>query len=268
MESLDFFATHPVFTHDEYAQSRLGGPADRSPRTVDSLLRKHCAAGRIVRVRRGLYASVPAGTRPESVEVEPYLLATKVSPDATVSHHAALQFHGRAYSLWNQVTFATQESTRPFHFGGMAYVPVKLPAAAVASGQAAAGVVQMAHGGGLVRVTTLERAMVDVLHAPQLAGGWEEIWRSLETVEFFDLDAVLSYTLALNTALTVARVGLFLEQHRGTLYVEDRHLDVLAAHRPSQNRYLDASREQGRLVPRWRLIVPERVLDRTWAEVA
>lgn len=91
--SEEYFQSHPVFTHEEYARSRDKG----SPRTVDSLLRKHAESGRIVRVRRGLYVSVPPGTAAETVD--PYLLATKATSDAAVSHHAALQFHGRTYSL-------------------------------------------------------------------------------------------------------------------------------------------------------------------------
>ncbi|HAM44621.1 MAG TPA: transcriptional regulator, partial [Propionibacteriaceae bacterium] len=124
------------------------------------------------------------------------------------------------------------------------------------------------HGGGVVRVTRLERTLVDVLHAPASAGGWEEIWRSLEMVEFFDLDAVISYTLRLGSALTTARVGFFLEQHREALMVEDAHLDRLRQHRPRQPRYLDADRKPGTLVASWNLIVPADVLGRTWAEVS
>lgn len=57
MTSEAFFQSHPVFTHEEYAQSRGGG----SPRTVDSLLRKPVQSGRIARVRRGLYVSSSHG---------------------------------------------------------------------------------------------------------------------------------------------------------------------------------------------------------------
>lgn len=81
-----------MFTHGEFSQSRRGG----SPRTVDSLLRRHTAGGRIVRVRRGLYASVPPGSTADGLQGDPYLIATKATDDAIVSHHAALQFHGRA----------------------------------------------------------------------------------------------------------------------------------------------------------------------------
>ncbi len=123
------------------------------------------------------------------------------------------------------------------------------------------------HAGGRVRVTTCERAMVDVLNAPELGGGWEEIWRSLEMVEFFDLNAVVAYTLQLNSALTTSRVGFFLEQHRENLFVEKEHLETLAKHAPRQKRYFDRSRAPGRLVRRWNLIVPEQVIGRNWEEV-
>ncbi len=262
MSSEDFFQGHPVFTHEEYAQSRGGG----SPRTVDSLLRKHVQGGRIARVRRGLYVSVPAGGAAETVD--PYLVATRAGEDAVVSHHAALQFHGRTYSMWSQVTFLTRSYTRGFRFGPLDYVPVQPPAAVADLEDMGGGVESLPSGGGHARVCTCERAMVDVLHTPALGGGWEEIWRSLEMIEFFDLEAVITYTLRLGTATTVARVGVFLEQHRERLFVEDAHLERLQAHAPKDPRYLDASREPGRLVHPWNLIVPERVLDQRWGEVA
>src|SRR6185369_7221480 len=116
-------------------------------------------------------------------------------------------------------------------------------------------------GGGLreerrlglaVRVTGYERTLVDVLHAPEHGGGWEEIWRSLEGIEFLDLDFVVDYALRLGSALTVARVGFFLEQHKGELLVEDRHLEALHAHVPAQPLYFERRhRKGGTLLPRW-----------------
>lgn len=262
MSSEDFFQIHPVFTHEDYARNRGGG----SPRTVDSLLRKHAQSGRIVRVRRGLYVSKSAGA--PGGTIDPYLVATNAAEDAVVSHHAALQFHGRSYSLWNQVTFMTLSHTRSFRFGQVEYVPVSPPGAVASPEFMVDGVETVASGGGQVRVCTCERAMVDVLHTPSLGGGWEEIWRSLEMIEFFDLEAVITYALLLDTATTVARVGLFLEQHRERLFVQDTHLDRLREHMPRHPRYFDASREPGRLVQSWNLIVPERVLDGRWGEVS
>ena len=101
---------------------------------------------------------------------------------------------------------------------------------------------------------------------PSKGRGWEEIWRSLEMVEFSDLDAVTKYALRTGSALTAARVGFFLEQHREGLMVEDHYLDVLRKQAPSQPAYLDPAREPGKLVPGWKLLVPKEVLSRSWEE--
>ena len=72
----------------------------------------------------------------------------------------------------------------------------------------------------------------------------------------------------LGSALTTARVGFFLDEHREALFVEEYHLKALREQAPRQPRYLDRKREAGRLVKPWNLVVPERVLNRTWGEVA
>jgi predicted transcriptional regulator of viral defense system len=203
---------------------------------------------------------------PAKASVDPYLVDTALAPDSTVAYHAALQFWGKAYSQWQRFHYTTESSSRGFRFRQLEFRPVSVPRALRGSGDEWIGVTEERHAGGKVRVTTLERALVDVLAVPKNAGDWEEIWRSLEMVEFFDLDAVISYALRLGSALMIARLGFFLEQHSEQLMVEEAHLEALRRHRPRQPRYLDASREPGRLT-RWNLVVPEWILERSWAEV-
>jgi predicted transcriptional regulator of viral defense system len=265
--SAEFFDSTPVFTRAEFDAARASS-AHRSRRTTDSLLRRYVASGRLLRLRAGLYAVVPRGADAATAPLDPYLVATKLAPDATLAYHAALQFWGNAYSVWQRFHFVTETSTRALRVRGLEFVPVKLPRPLRPLPTSERSVTEQRHGGGVVRVTTLERTLVDVLDAPSNAGGWEEVWRSLEMVEFFDLDAVISYAVKLASALTVARVGFFLEQHRKALMVEDKHLDQLRRLRPRQPRYLDARRKPGKLVAAWNLIVPDDVLGRTWAEVA
>ncbi len=267
-QAAGFFARNPVFTHAEFLSAH-GAGGRRSAHTANNILAHHLAAGHLVRVRRGLYATVPRTVEPEAAAVDPYLVASKLTADAVVAYHAALQFHGKAYSVSNRFTYLTRRRARSFRYRQAEFVPVQLPAALrkLRLPDSGGGIREQRHAGGLARVTTLERTLVDVLDAPEYGGGWEEIWRSLESVEFFDLDAVIAYALKLGSALTVARVGFFLEQHRETLMVEEHHLEALRAHVPGQPRYLDRRREPGKLVSRWNLVVPEHVLSRAWAEV-
>jgi predicted transcriptional regulator of viral defense system len=262
VNKLDFFDQHPVFTREEF----LAGSGVRAgTSTAANLLLHHAARGRIVQVRKGLYATVPRGIEAASASIDPYLLASRLAPDAVVALHAALQLRGYTYSVWTRFHYVTRLRRLPLTFRGARFVAVTATRSTRPPGET--GVVQERHAGGTVRVTTLEQTLVDLLRSPRLGGGWEEVWRSLEMVPFFDLDAVASHALALGSALTVGRVGYFLEQHRESLMAEERHLAPLRARAPRQVRYFDARHSPGTLVPGWNLIVPHDVQGRTWAEV-
>ena len=266
MRTADYFETHPVFDHAEFVAAHTAG--GRSEFTSNNLLARHLASGRLIRVRRGLYAVVPRGVDPDKASVDPYLLTSRLTDDAVVAYHAALQFHGKTYSVWRRFHYLTGKRTRPFSFRGMEFVPVQVPRAVRAMPQWGGGTIEVSHAGGKAKAATLERTLVDVLDMPDKCGGWEEIWRSLEMVEFFDLDAVIAYAMSLGSSLTIARVGFFLEQHRDELMVTDDHLSKLHLQAPNQPRYLNGARESGRLITRWNLIVPESILNRRWEEVA
>jgi len=47
----------------------------------------------------------------------------------------------------------------------------------------------------------------------------------------------------------------------------DPYLETLRELAPAQPRYPDARRERGKLVARWNLVVPERILARSWSQV-
>ena len=261
-KSLEFFATNPVFSHGDFLA--VLAARGRTRATANNLLALHLASGRLLRVRRGLYAVRPPGVESAAAEVDPYLVASKLQDDAVVAYHAALQFHGRAYSLGRKYHFLTKSRTRPFTFQGQNFVPVQAPLKLRALPDFGGCVLEIRHAGSLARVTNLERTLVDVLDAPDKGGGWEEVWRSLEMIEFFDLDAVLAYAKSLGSAVAAARAGFFLDQHREPLMVEEKHLDGFRALMPAQPRYFDPRREPGKFVSAWNLVVPERVLNRNW----
>ena len=116
-------------------------------------------------------------------------------------------------------------------------------------------------------VTGLERTLVDLFDRPDLGGGLEEVWRSLATVEYFDLEAVTAYATLVGNATTVAKVGFFLEAHRERLMVSDAHLARLRRRRPRQPHYFEKrGAGNGRFVAEWNLVVPDFVIRQVWEE--
>lgn len=267
MKHDEFFRKHPVFTTNDLA-NHLSSHTEVGERTQEALLAYHRKAGRVVRIRRGLYAVIPSGVDADSYPVDPFLIAAKLTPDSVLSHHTALEFHGKAHSVHTYITYSASRPLGPFTFRSHVFRGTRFPDALLRKGKTRVGVSTAEYAGMELKVTSLERTLVDVLDRPDLSGSWEEIWRSLESVEFFDLDKVVEYVLLLRNATTGAKVGFFLEQHRETLMVEDHHLKALYDLRPRQPHYLDrAKRTSGRLVSEWNLVVPREVLERAWGEV-
>jgi len=253
----------PVLTGEELAALL---PSEKG-RTRESLIAYHVRRGHLLRVRRGLYAVVPPGVSPQGHSPDPYLLAAKMADDAILAYHTALEVHGKAHSVFERFFFLTSTRARPVTFRAFRFESVRHPRALRRRRQESFGVKTVDRSGVPVRVTTLERTLVDVLDRSDLGGGWEEIWRSLESVEFFDLDKVVEYALLLDNATTVAKVGYFLDQHREPLMVEDSHLARLKKRRPKRPHYMERRRrESGRLVAEWNLVVPVHVAEHSWEE--
>lgn len=267
MKHEEFFRKHLVFTAGEL-NKHLSTCGEVGPRTQEALLSYHKKRSRIVTVRRGLYAVIPPGADSKSYPVDHVLITAKLTNDAVLSHHTALEFHGRAYSLFEHFTYTASHPLKPITFQSHVFRGVKFPKALRSVGQENYGVLTVDRTGLNVRVTGLERTLVDVLNRPDISGSWEEIWRSLESVEFFDLDKVVEYVLLLKNATTAMKVGFFLEQNRESLMVDDRYLEPLQDLRPRQPHYLSRSkREPGRLISKWNLVTPIEVLEQAWAEV-
>ena len=267
MRLKEFFSRHPVFTVAELDEF-LAQRGTRSRWTRHALLAQHRKRGHVVSVRRGLYVTVPDGAKPSTCPVDPYLLSAKMTEDAVLAYHTALEFYGKAYSVYNRFYYLTGSTSLSVTFRSFEFRCALFPKPLRDKKEEDFGVDVLERAGVDVRVTSLERTLVDGLDRPDLSGSWEEIWRSLEMVEFFDLDEVAEYALLLDNATTTAKVGFFLEQHREPLMVEDAHLKPLRELRPRGPRYLVRSkRTPGRLVAGWNLVVPEALLARTWAEV-
>jgi len=169
-----------------------------------------------VRVKNELYVRQdPDSDRPVAPDF--IALASRMAPDAAVSHHTALEAHGSAQSLFTRLTFVTWTRTKEVEFPGHRLVPVRPRVALDRSCRREEWIEPLDREALEVRVTSLERTLVDVLDRPSLAGGMEEVWRSLAALPAVDPVALLDYVRVLNNKTVAARVGYFLESRRDEL---------------------------------------------------
>ncbi|MDR1964582.1 MAG: hypothetical protein LBQ50_12445 [Planctomycetaceae bacterium] len=262
----DFLAANEVFTVED-ADRFLVANKSGNTNTRSALLTYYRQRGKITLIRRGLYAVVPHGIQPETFFPDPFIVAAKMCSDAVLAYHTALEFHGRAYSLYKKHYFVSVHPSLRLSYNDFEIYRVSPPAPLFTKRYFMFGVELHHRGHSDIRVTSLERTFVDILDRPNLSGSWEEIWKSLESVEFFDLEQVEKYLRLLDNATTTAKVGFFLEQHQEPLMVDKSFLKRLQKHIPQQAHYIERKKRMGcRLVKQWNLLVPDEILEQTWEE--
>jgi len=262
MRLTTFFYQYPVFTLAEFSNFLSQQGQTHKPNQM-ALLAYHKQQGHIVSIRRRLFAVVPPLKKPENLQIDPYLIAGRITGDAVIAYHSALELHGLAYSVFYSFYFISQQQIKPFTFQNQQFKCLKSSIAE--TGQL--GIKVMERQGLDIKVTSIECTLVDVLDKPELGGGYEEVWRSLEAIAVLNIEQVITYALAIGNATTIAKVGYFLEQHQDLLMVEQQQLERLAQYIPRGKHYFDNTRrEAGFYSKRWHLVVPKAIGNKQWEE--
>lgn len=263
----DFLVSHPVFTFAAfraYCQERR----QVTDLQVSRYLATRQSGGRLLPVRRLIWAVVPRGCPSQDAPVDPLLVAAHAAEDACLAHHAALALHGYACAEPQCFTYVTDLLSGPrWYFRSHAFVAVNSYHALLKQGAESLGTTVVERSGLPVRVTTLERTLVDVLWHPRWTGGWEQAWRTLSTLGPVDMDEVIRYVALLGIASTASKVGFFLERHQAQMRVSDGDLERLRQYAP---RYPSPTsgvpKSECVFVPRWNLSLPRSAVNGEWDE--
>ncbi len=207
-----FLETRQVFTTAEFSRAFPDSQTDRN------LLSRAVGNGRVERVRRGVYVSkVGPFIR---MSADPFDIAAAVAEDAVFAYTSALQLHGTLHNLTNRTQFFTKHRLPAFTYDRQDYVAHQIGAGEhdrqsmlTASGRA-------------YRVTTREQTLVDCLTRPRLAGGPENVLRSLAGFAYLNTHRVAE--LAQEESLSArARIGWVLQARCDAWSVPDETLSTL-----------------------------------------
>ena len=149
--------------------------------------------GLIRRVRKDLY--VPVSLETHQPTVNKFEIASRVSPTACVSHHAALEFYGYANQVFYDMTFISQSKVKPFEFDGFSYRQIF---------SGISGGVSEQNG---VRVTDLERSVLDCIDAFEKVCGLEELEACLDIIPSLDEDKLRRYLPLYGKAFLYQKAG-------------------------------------------------------------
>jgi predicted transcriptional regulator of viral defense system len=231
------------FTRDEVRV--LTGNFD----TAGTLLTNYQRKGYVRQVRRNLYVAVNLADR--QPVVSKFRIAGRLTPDACVSHHAAFEYYGYANQVSYQVEVSSGKPFAPFSFDGNTYVNF---AARIKD-----GAVTEPNG---VRVTDVERTVLDGIHDVEKVMGLEELLRCLGLVASVREDKLLRYLAAYGKRFLYQKAGYILRHFKREWNLSEGFFSECAAHIGKSTRYLTGN-SAGIYNREWRLVVPADLMKIT-----
>lgn len=258
MDTNTFLQTHRVFNLDEAVQALA--PSGGRKATLERL--KYAAGrGKLKKLARGVYASVPPGVGPKEFQPDRFLAAKALRRDAIFSHHSALELLGAAHSEWQLCTAYSARRSQPFDLDGLELRFLSHPQPLVRQQATELGIRSVHRLDRELRATGPERTLIDGFRRPDLVGGLAEFVESAAGFSVLELPLLLKLLEAFQQKILWAAVGWFLETYRKTFFVGDDDLVLIKKHAPKAPLYLSGNQRGGVLVRRWNLIVPGALVE-------
>ena len=214
------------------------------------LLRRYKKLGLISQIRRDLYSvNDLANKDPLATKFE---IAGRITPSAYLSYHAALEYHGLANQVFYELYVSSEERFNNFEYEGISYTYCK-------SG-ISLGVVNPPMN-AMVKVTDLERTVVDCMDSIERSGGLEELVMCFSLITYLKEKQVLTYLESYNKQFLYQKAGFVLSYFQQELKFSDDFFNECRRRIGKSIRYLTNSHESNTYFKEWKLYAPENILS-------
>lgn len=201
--------------------------------------------GELKQIKRGLYALVNPSTG--NIFATKFQIASHLFDDAYFSYHEALEYYGLANQCFvSYFTYLTHVYVNDLDFGDVIYHSKK-------SGYDLEILNRIKEEG--VRVVSLERAIVDSIDSPSLAGGLEEVEYALSDCPKLNIDKVEMLLKHYDKSFLYQKVGYLFEKYFGKEIPESFYKLCLSKIGKKIN-YLESHVGHSKLIHKWKLMVP------------
>lgn len=209
-------------------------------------IRNYLNKGYIERVRRDLYAVISMET--EQPIPSRFQIASRIADDSFVSHHSAFEFYGYANQVFYEVYFSTEKKVRPFDYDGLHYQPLLW--------RGNVGITETNNG---VRVTSLERTVIDSIADFTKIGGLEELLRCLALIPSLDEEKLLEALEAYGRGQLYQKAGYILEAYMDALSLSETFFSECEKRSSASKTYLFDKQDDFVFHEKWLLYAPKEL---------
>jgi predicted transcriptional regulator of viral defense system len=220
-----------------------------NPDAANSLIYNYQKKGFIESVRRNLFVaiSLEAGLAVPNR----YRIASSISDNSYITHHSAFEYYGCANQVFYEVCISTDKRFATFEYDDITYRYV--------APRASFGVDEKADG---VRVTDMERTVLDAINDFDKIAGFEELLNCLSLIPYLDEDKLLSYLKQYDKQFLYQKTGYILNHFKDELRLSDKFFSNCEHGFSKSVRYIwrGIQYQPNIFDNRWQMVVPKQPL--------
>jgi predicted transcriptional regulator of viral defense system len=217
---------------------------------VKELLRRYKKMGFISQIRRDFYAVTDLADK-TSLATK-FEIASRITSSSYLAYHAALEYHGLANQVFYELYVSSDERFNNFEYEGISYT--------YCDSRISVGVINPSMD-SLVKVTDLERTVVDCIDCIGRSGGLEELVASFSLITFLKEEQLLTYLKAYNKQVLYQKAGFILSYFQNEMKLSDHFFIECQSKIGNSIRYLTDPNESNTYFKKWKLYAPENMLS-------
>ena len=214
------------------------------------ILRRYKKQGLISQVRRDLYVATDLATKASLAGK--FEIAGHITPSSYLAYHAALEYHGLAHQVFYHLYVSSNKTFRNFDYDGISYI--------YCPSKSDAGVVRPVTD-SYVRVTDLERTVVDCIDRIDLSGGLEELVQCFAIITYINERKLLDYLNGFDKQFLYQKAGFILGYFQKEMKLGDAFFEYCQSKIGKSTRYLTDTGESDTYFKEWKLCAPENILS-------
>lgn len=219
-------------------------------KTASSLVLRLSKKGLVKRIKNNLYTCVNVADG--CVIASKYHIACGINETAYLSHHSVFEYAGIANQVFYEIYVSSSTRFTDFKFEGITYKYI--------ASKLDDGVVVLKNTLG-IRVTTLERTVVDSIKDFEKIAGLEELLNCISSVPYLNEKQIIKYLDAYNMQFLYQKAGFLMEHYKKELQLSDEFIDYCKSKTGKSTRYL--TKDSGTYRKEWKLVVPDELFGMT-----
>lgn len=218
--------------------------------SAKDLLQNYKKQNLIIQIRRNLYSVCDLATG--VTLANKFEIGSNISSSSYISYRSAFEYYGIAHQIYYDIYISSSSRFNNFDFESIQYLYSK---SVIDLG------VETPSMDSLVRVTNLERTVIDCIDRIDRTGGIEELVHCLNLIGYLNENKLLEYLAAYNKSILYKKAGFVLEVFKEKLKLSNEFIEFCYQNGKRHIGYLTDKDECVFFHNSWNIYAPKDILS-------